>query len=227
MITNFYCDESCYMEHDDNNLMFLSMVSCPRNEYIKIKKQIKEVFAKHNMPEHFEIKATKVSMGKYEFYRDLIYVFINNDKLRFRCVIADKTKLEHKKYAQSHEDWYYKMYYLLIEKAIHSEENRVFIDYKDNHSYDCCKTIEAYLNRHFRYTTTKKFCIQPMNSKESRLMQINDLLMGIVAYKNKGLSANEAKVKLADELEKYFRIDFRRTNYNRRFNIFQWDGGSN
>ncbi len=63
-----------------------------------------------------------------------------------------------------------------------------------------------------------------MDSKESRLMQINDLLMGLVAYKNKDLSANKAKLYLAGELEEYFKIDFEETNYNDRFNIFHWDG---
>ena len=223
MITNFYCDESCYMEHDDNNLMFLSMISCPRNEYIKTKNEIKQIFLKHSIPEHFEVKSTKVSMGKYDFYKDLIHIFMYNKNLRFRCIIADKTQLEHKKYSQTHEEWDYKMYYLLIEKAKLSDENKVYVDYKDNHSYDCCKTVEEYLNNHFR-KEQKKFCIQPMDSKESRLMQINDLLMGLVAYRNKDLTANKAKLYLAGELEEYFKIDFEETNYNDRFNIFRWDG---
>lgn len=223
MITNFYCDESCYMENDDNNLMFLGMISCPREEYIKTKEQIKKVYQKHNMPKHFEIKSTKVSKGKYNFYKDLVEVFLYNKNLKFRCVIADKTNLKHKKFNQTHEEWYYKMYYLLIEKALISDKNRVYIDYKDNSSYENCKKIEEYLNKHFKYSN-KELCVQPMDSKESKLMQLNDLIMGLVAYRNKDLSSNIAKLNLADEIENFFKIDFEKTNYHERFNVFHWDG---
>ena len=225
MITNYYCDESCHKENDESNLMFLSTVYCARYDYVRIKNQIKNVYENYNMPLDFEIKSTKVSNGRFDFYKSIVNTFLNEDALRFRCIVADKTCLNHEKFNQTHEDWYYKMYYQLIEKSFLTDENKIFIDYKDRHSYKNCKKIEEYLNRHFK-KDDKRISIQTMDSKESKLMQINDLLMGLVAYKNKHLMQNTAKIELVKMIEKYFRIDFERTNYNDRFNIFHWHGGS-
>ncbi len=225
MITNFYCDESCHMEKDESNLMFLGTVSCPRSEYVRFKQKVKQIYSDYNMPWNFEIKSTKVSPGRYDFYEAVVKAFLEDPVLRFRCIIADKTQLDHKSYNQTHEIWYYKMYYLLIEKSELSEQNQIFLDYKDRHSYHNCKMIEEYLNNHFR-RCDKKICIQTMDSKESKLMQINDLLMGLVAYKNKNLTQNTAKLELIHMIENHFHIDLGRTNYDDRFNIFHWHGGN-
>lgn len=226
MITNYYCDESCHKEKDDSNLMFLSTISCPRAEYIRIKNKIKQLYADHNMPWDFEIKSTKVSQGCYDFYKAVVQLFLEETSLRFRCIIADKSKLDHELFNQTHEDWYYKMYYRLIEKFNLTEENHIFIDYKDRHSYRHCKIIEEYLTKHFNsLDANKKIYIQPMDSKESKLMQINDFLMGLVSYKNKGLTQNTAKLNLIRMIESHYQIDFGRTNYNDTFNIFHWQGG--
>lgn len=224
MITNYYCDESCHKEKDESSLMFLSTLSCPRSEYVRIKNKLRQIFEEYDMPLGFEIKSTKVSIGKYDFYEAIIKAFLEEPSLKFRCIIADKTQLDHNYFNQTHETWYYKMYYLLIEKTNLTDQNQIFIDYKDRHSYQNCKRIEEYLNNHFR-KEHKRICIQPMDSKESRLMQINDLLMGLVAYKNKKLTQNRAKLELINLIEKYFHISFDRTNYIDRFNIFHWHGG--
>ena len=224
MITNYYCDESCHKEKDDCNLMFLGTVYCPRTEYNRIKNKLKNIYASFDIPWELEIKSTKVSMGGYDFYRAIVEAFINDPSLKFRCVVADKSHLNHILFNQTHEEWYYKMYYRLIERTNLSENNNIFIDYKDRHSYKNCKRIEEYLNKHFKRNGINVH-IQPMDSTESKLMQLTDLFIGLVAYKNKNLWQNEAKINLANLIEQYFKIDFTQTNYNNRFNIFHWQGG--
>ena len=75
-----------------------------------------------------EIKWTKVSLGKVEFYEDIIDYFFNNDDLKFRAVIASKENLvfgneENDDYAS----WYYKMYYQLLNNFMDMyKKNRMF-----------------------------------------------------------------------------------------------------
>jgi hypothetical protein len=49
--------------------------------------------------------------AKAVFYLALIDLSLANDRLRFRgLVVPDKSRLDHARFDQSHDDWYYKMY---------------------------------------------------------------------------------------------------------------------
>ena len=50
--------------------------------------------------------------------------------------VASKEGLRHDDFDQSHDSWYYKMYYLLLRRLLAERENeyRVFLDIKDTNS---------------------------------------------------------------------------------------------
>lgn len=84
-----------------------------RHYHKKIARDIKELKLKHNLKPDFEIKWTKVSASKVEFYLDVVDYFFSNPALRFRgVVVPDKEQLDHARFHQDHNTFYYKMFFM-------------------------------------------------------------------------------------------------------------------
>lgn len=223
---NYYMDESCYVKNDNSRYMVIGTLCCIKGLSHQKSSEIKQIKLKHHLSPCFEIKSTKVSMGGYPFYHDLLDYFLNDDDLRFRAIIIDKSVLNHSAFNQTHDEFYYKMAYLLFEKFLFGETNHLYIDYKDCYSDFNGKKISRYLNKHF-YNFDKTVSCQPINSKESNLLQLNDLLIGLVTYAARQLNTNNAKISLIKEIENKMKIKVTKTNYITKFNIFYWDGKRN
>ena len=119
IMINIYCDESCHLENDNQQSMVIGGISCPDYARQTVYNDIKNIKIKHKISPFIEIKWNKVSMSKIDFYMDLVNYFFDNELLNFRAiVIPDKSILNHKKYGQSHDDFYYKMYFYLLRKLL-------------------------------------------------------------------------------------------------------------
>src|SRR5882757_4002228 len=93
---NVYCDESCHLENDQQQVMLLGAVCCPKDFSRSIAKRIKAIKNKHGLSPSFEIKWTKISPAKIDFYMDVLSYFFEEHSLSFRAlIIPDKTKLCH------------------------------------------------------------------------------------------------------------------------------------
>src|SRR5437016_6228991 len=113
---NIYCDESCHLENDSVQSMVLGAVWCPIGQVRAAARRIREIKAAHKLPRHFEVKWTKVSPGQQAFFLDLVNAFFDDEHLHFRgLLIPDKKKLDHARFGQSHDDWYYKMCFRLLD----------------------------------------------------------------------------------------------------------------
>ena len=88
---NIYCDESCHLENDHKNYMFLGSVSCAYPQVKRHTERIKELKNKHKF--NAEIKWGNVSMSKIDFYLDLVDYFFDTD-LWFRAVGIDNASIE-------------------------------------------------------------------------------------------------------------------------------------
>jgi len=96
-IYNVYCDESCHLEHDRQEVMVLGAVWCPLEKVREISIRIREIKEDHGMKSDFEIKWSKVSPAKASFYLSIMDYFFDDDDLHFRALIVpDKSKLNHK-----------------------------------------------------------------------------------------------------------------------------------
>ena len=96
-----------------------------------IARTIKE---KHGLNSHFEIKWTKVSESKIDFYLELLDYFWKKDDLHYRGLVATgKDKLDHMKYNNDDYNlWYYKMYFRTLDPIIRQEnEYHILVDIKD------------------------------------------------------------------------------------------------
>ena len=224
---NIYCDESCHLEHDHQGIMVLGAVWCPLEKTKEIALAIRKIKVRHGLRPDFEIKWTKVSSSQLQFYLDLVDFFFDEENLHFRALIVpDKTKLDHQAFGQSHDDWYFKMYFDMLKVIFHPEARyRIYLDIKDSRSapkiarlrdvlcdnlYDFCREI---IER-----------IQTVRSHEVEQLALADLLIGAIAYANRGLSGSPAKTKMVERMRQRSHYHLTRTTllHEDKINLFRW-----
>jgi len=224
---NIYCDESCHLEYDRANCMVLGAITCPKEKTAIIAKDLREIKEKHGLSSKYELKWTKVSTGQISYFKDVIKYFSTNEYLSFRALVADKTHLQHGKFNQTHDDWYYKMYYLLLRALVNpSETYKIYLDIKDTNGGMKVRKLQDILNHSLYkfYDETVKG-VQQIRSHESELLQLTDFIMGAVSYVNRGLTTSCSKIEVCRYLETLVDTSLKSTTplSNTKFNIFMWD----
>jgi len=226
---NVYCDESCYLQSDGIDVMVLGSLRCEAKNMKKISNDIRAIKVKHGLAKNFEIKWTKVSPSKVRFYLDLIEYFLAEDTLRFRAlVVPDKSILNHQEFGQTHDDWYYKMYFLLLKYVVHPPHKyNFYLDIKDSHGgRRTSKLQEVLANNFYDFNNESIVRVQQIRSEESEILQLADLLIGAIAYSNRGLDSSTAKVEILARLYQEFGDGYlnRTSAFARvKFNVFLWD----
>jgi hypothetical protein len=225
---NVYLDESCHLENDSASVMMFGAVWCPQDKAREIGIRIRDIQKQHGISDTFEIKWTKVSPAKEAFYRAVLDYFLDDDDLRFRgIVVPDKTKLDHAKFSQTHDDWYYKMCFTLLEPIIvPTKQYSIYLDIKDTRSEQKRKKLEEVL-RSVNYDGSGNIIrrVQQIRSHESKLMQLADLIMGVVTYANRGLDTSSAKLALVDRLKQRTNFSLTRSTWLRepKLNLLVWE----
>ena len=132
-IYHIYCDESCHLENDHAPVMVLGAVWCPKEKVREISQRLCEIRLQHGLPSDFEAKWTKVSPGQQAFYEQMVDYFFDDDHLHFRALIAaNKSRLRHDAFQQTHDEWYYKMYFDMLKLLLTpTARYRIFVDIKD------------------------------------------------------------------------------------------------
>ena len=232
MLYNIYCDETCHLEHDNINIMVLGAVSCPQDKLKEVNNRIKHIKKKNGINFSTELKWTKVSPAKVDVYCDLINYFFDDDDLHFRALlIPDKSKLQHEAFGQTHDEWYYKMYFDML-KAIFNPRDKyeIYIDIKDNHSYEKAQKLRNVCSNSlydFSHSIIKR--LQPIRSEEVQIMQIVDILIGATGYENRMFdpsfiksSAKQEIVRLIKERSGY---TMKKTTLLRenKYNLLVWE----
>ena len=223
---NVYCDESGHLEHDEVNVMVIGGIAIDNEFRKKAYSDIKQIKIKYGIPIHREIKWTKVSKGELDYYKSLIDYFIENEQLRFRAIIVpDKTRLDHARFNQTQDEFYYKIYYDMLKKVLLNHDViRVYIDIKDTNSSYKVEKLTKYLNN--TYTAHRNDVkIMQIRSHENSLIQMADLLIGCVMYKNRNLTSSSAKLELVKYLESKINSSLNRTSYysELKFNLLVMD----
>jgi hypothetical protein len=182
----------------------------------------------HGDPSRFETKWSKVSPAGLEFYREYLDYFFTCEDLGFRAlVIPDKGKLRHGEFAQTHDDWYYKMFYQALEPLVDPRNSyRVYLDIKDTLSQRKVQHLRRVLSNKLRdFDQTVISRVQHVRSDEVEHVQLVDLLIGAVSYHNRGLRGNAAKEALVARVRERTGLTLRYSTSRVRpkFNLFIWD----
>ncbi len=229
-IINIYCDESCHLENDNNRIMVIGGVICPIECRKQIYEDIRDLKVKNNISSYTEIKWTKVSDSRKDFYLELINYFFNNPNLGFRAIFLDKSELNHKKFHQTSDEFYYKMYYLMLKGIFESNSQyNIYLDMKDTLGFKKIQLLKEICNKlqtrkGYSYELVQK--IQEVRSHEVELVQLSDLLIGAVSYVNRGLNSNPTKLELIDLIKKrtgYSSLTVSTFLKESKFNLFHWE----
>lgn len=224
---NIYCDESCHLEHDQQPVMVLGAVWCPIEKTREIAVRVREIKARHKMPTGFEIKWVKVSPAKAQLYLDVMDYFFDDDDLHFRALIVpDKSKLRHDDFQQSHDDWYYKMYFDMLKVILSPRDRyRIYVDIKDTRgAAKVDKLHEVLSNNMYDFSREIIEWVQIARSHEVEQLQLADLLIGAVTYASRELATSPAKLALVDRMRQRSGYKLTQTTLLResKVNLFRW-----
>lgn len=229
---NIYCDESCHLPNDNSDVMVLGAITCLKSDKQKIFNDIRDIKTKYNLSTWNEIKWTKVSLSKIDMYKELIDYFFENDSLSFRGLVAkNKSKLDHDKYNDGdYNSWYYKMYFILLNQLIEYDSfYNIFIDIKDTNGGPRVKKLRSVLCNNI-YDSKQEVIkgIYQINSRESEILQLTDLIIGCLSYVHRGLydeNSKSGKNILINYIIEKGNLDL----YNKtarceyKFNLFIWN----
>ena len=232
MLIDIYCDESrqdllvnkANVKKNDRYVCF-GGIWIPNKKRTVIKRQINEIKHKHGI--HNEFKWGNVSNSKLAFYQELVELFFRseNDDIHFRCVVIDALEVDNEQFNDSDQELgYYKFYYQLLHNWLTaSNDYYIFTDFKTNKDRSRLNELRRITNLGMYGDRIK--LIQAIDSSESVILQLQNILMGTVAYKfnfgNNGQS--EAKKELVSLVEKHLgqKIAPMQKNEQKRFNIFK------
>ena len=225
---NVYCDESCYLEHDGVPVMAWGGIYCPADGSRAIAEAVRALKAEHGLARDCEAKWTKVSPAKVAFYLALMDLFLADERLRFRgLVVPDKGLLEHSRFNQSHDDWYYKIYFTMLRPIFCAPHHyRIYLDVKDTRGGPKTRKLHQVLaNSLYDFDRECIERVQQVRSHESELLQIADILIGALTYANRGLATSPAKAAIVTRLRKRLGLNVlthTSTFVATKFNVLLW-----
>ena len=235
---NVYCDESCHLESPtittESRFMALGCVICPSDKKDTIFKQIKKIKKDNGLNSLSEIKWTKISKTKLNAYKNIINYFFDCENIYFRSVIIDKKQLKHTDFFQTHDEFYYKMYFLMLKWLPEQFANKnddckfyIYLDIKDTLGRKKIQTLKEILSKSYKNVDWFKK-IQEVRSHEIVLMQITDLLIGAVTYANRYPEGgkSDSKNAIVSLIKERLGKSLIHSTYpdEVKFNLFKWDG---
>lgn len=223
-----YCDESCHLEHDSQSHMVLGGVWCPTDHVRAAVMRLREIKADHGLSVSFELKWGKVSPAKLHYYLDVLDYWADDNLLCLRAVIINKAQLDHTRFDQDHDDWYYKMYFNMLKTILEPQAHyEIFLDIKDTRGGERVESLKDVL-RSSLYDFNRDIIrgVEQVRSHEVELIQLADFLIGALAYANRGLRDSEAKLAVVARLRQRTGLMLTRSTLLRatKLNILQWEG---
>ena len=219
-----FCDESNHLLNDTSNLMVNGAILVPEKKVKTYNCYIKYLRHKYNY--YYEIKWVKLFSHNFEFYKELIDFFLKSEMQLKATLVLNKNNNRHNAYGYDHNDFYYIAFYYTLRDFI-SKNNfsnfKIYLDYKDTRGGDKIKLLKETLKT--QGLKTNNINVYIINSKESQILQLCDLFIGAIGYKNREDIPKTSKIKnkIIDYLlEKGLYLHFT-SRKETKFNIFKWD----
>lgn len=220
-----FCDESCHLESDKSDIMVLGAIYCLSSEVSELNKEIKTL--RHQYAYHNEIKWTKLIGKQKEFYAALLEMFFKSILLRFKAtVVLNKHLLNHEKYnSGEHDKFYYKMFYYTLRDFMKAGDTyQIYLDYKDTKGGQRARKLSSVIQNESKGSVNADFTI--IHSHESQLIQVCDLLIGAIAYKNRVDIEKKSEIKnfIVSKIEELSGrcLDEPTAQWEEKFNLFRF-----
>jgi len=191
-----YCDES---RHDGGKLspyMAIGGLWVPRSQKEAISRGFRDCLRRRHLGA--EVKWNKVSRKRFDDYKALVDYFFANDALKFRAIVVEESKVDYAKFhGGDRELGFYKFYFEMLEKwLIDNNQYLVLLDFKRNKGTDRLTSLRRALEKKIRGRAWISD-LAVINSRETPLAQLVDLLTGAVAATCCEFSKPTAKSELA------------------------------
>ena len=211
---DIYCDESRQdllvnkeMISENNKYSCIGGILVSRSKRNELKNKIKKLKEKHSV--FGELKWGTVSENKIEFYKEIIDLFFEfKEEVLFRTVVINSVDVDNKMFNNDDAELgYYKFYYQLIYHWIELTGDSqsiyyIYTDFKTNKVNNRLEVMRGLLNM---VCISYIKLIQAINSKESEILQMQNILMGAVGYKYIfGIDGKSiAKMEIVRHIESY------------------------
>jgi len=207
--------------------MILGAVWCPQPAAAAQNYRIAALKKEYGLSQFFEIKWGKVSSSKVAFYAALVNSFFDTATLNFRAwVVPDKSILRHESLAQTHDDWYYKMYFNMLKVIIRPNHMyHVYLDIKDSQSRRKLQKLhEVLANANYDFQRKIIARMQHVHSHDVGLLQMTDLLVGAVSYAVRNLTGSPAKRQIVELVKQRSGLSLTRNTLPSatKFNLCFW-----
>ncbi len=223
---NLYIDESCHLEKDGFPVMCIGYTKISNMNYREFKTELKAI--KSKFKSHAEIKWRNVSPSRLPLYKEFIDFFFNNS-IDFRCILVKyKDNLDHSQFNQgSHDNFYYKLIFYLLRAAVNPPNShyKVYLDIKDTRGKEKLEKIKKILGNTYNQNSPFTY-FQHIHSHDSQFLQLTDLFIGAITYKNrqehKKEFASSSKIELLHYIETQsgYSLDIGTEPWESKFNIF-------
>ena len=191
-----YCDESCHDLSQLHDFMAIGGLWVVReakpallNELRNLRGEI-ELFG--------EIKWQKTSRKYLDRYQKVVDFFFDSSSMQYRVIVVEQKRVDYDKYHRGDEELgFYKFYYeMLIKWLWPGHKFLILLDFKRNRGANRFKTLQAVLENALG-DKERIIDLNIIDSSETPLAQICDLITGAVAASYNGIPADTPKAQLA------------------------------
>ncbi len=191
---NAYCNESFHLTRGSVFAMCLGVLICQTIQVENISKMVRALKEKHRLKTDFEIKWTKVSPAKIDFYLALVDLVLDDDGLDFHGII----EVEDSPIDRSRDLFHGELYGRLFDTVLRSPLSyRIYLNVMDTRGNRMMRRLHDMAGATDRYCVER---IQQVRSRESEILQVADLFAGALTYANRGLSGGAGKEAILERL---------------------------
>jgi len=221
-----YCDESCHDLTAHHKFMAIGGLKVPRTEKAHLSRELKNLMKSRNL--NSELKWSKVSAKRLEDYKKIVDFFFQHTELTFRAIVVEQAKVKMDLHGKDKELAFYKFYYEMLEKWLWlGNEYLILLDYKNNRGADRYMALRTCLQNYFGVKARIRD-LTIINSKQTPLAQLCDILTGSIAAANNGFEKHTAKEQLVNHIASSAGLSTLCTStlpppFAEKFNIFKPD----
>ena len=192
-----YCDESRHDGAPDNRYMAIGGLWLPRSIKPKLTEEFRRLLKEANI--NAEAKWSKVSAKSLEAYQRIVQFFFEHPEIKFRVIVVEQARLDTDRFHKGDRELgFYKFYYqMLMPWVLQGNEYLILLDYQKNKGSDRYQTLRRVLDNKLKGTAWISD-LTVINSRETPLAQLADILTGAVAACWCGNPPDTAKAKLAE-----------------------------
>ncbi len=191
-----YCDESRHTGGLDCKYAVIGGLWVPRETRNDISKSLRNLKADNQISA--ELKWSKVSRLKLESYKRIIDFYWDCPDLQFRAIIVDQETVDYEAFHEGDKELgFYKFYYEMLEKWLLSgNKYTILLDYKNNSDASRLPVLRRMLENYCEARQAEVRDLTSIDSSQSSLSQVCDLLTGALAADANGLGTGTPKHEL-------------------------------